>query len=150
MLRIYFGDAKNIESKDIVYNTDMYFRNTYKSEWITNDIVKLMIKDIDKSDVESENVISSQALGLITPEQLSGGVKTLILMLFDNTKVFNASSCGDNCASWILKLAENKDLTIRLGNIMDFNTEHFDREIVNNHKIVHNQLELLLEGCELI
>ena len=142
MLRIYFGDAKNIESKDIVYNTDMYFRNTYKSEWITNDIVKLMIKDIDKSDVESENVISSQALGLITPEQLSGGVKTLILMLFDNTKVFNASSCGDNCASWILKLAENKDLTIRLGNIMDFNTEHFD--------IVHNQLELLLEGCELI
>ena len=34
--------------------------------------------------------------------------------------IFNASACGDNCASWILKIAQKKDLTIRLGYLMYF------------------------------
>ena len=54
-------------------------------------------------------------LGPISPKALSGGVKTLMLMAFDeNDRVFNASVCGDNCAKWIMQIAENKDLTINL------------------------------------
>ena len=39
-----------------------------------------MIRDIDKSTVISAHVIESPVLGGITPKDLSGGVKTLILI----------------------------------------------------------------------
>ena len=44
-----------------------------------------MIKDIDKSDVACARVIDSPVLGSISVKELSGGVKTLILMLFDES-----------------------------------------------------------------
>ena len=59
-------------------------------------------------------MIDSPFLGPIPPERLSGGVKTLILMQNDPDHIFNASASGNNCAQWILKLAEQKDITIRL------------------------------------
>ncbi|WP_417138651.1 DUF4869 domain-containing protein [Paratractidigestivibacter faecalis] len=36
--------------------------------------------------------------GVIPPEKLSSGTKTLLLMNFEPTRVFNAINCGDNCA----------------------------------------------------
>ncbi|ETP71270.1 hypothetical protein UYO_2780 [Lachnospiraceae bacterium JC7] len=101
-----------------------------------------MIKDIDKSDVIGPKSIDSPFLGSIPVERLSGGVKTLILMNNDSEHIFNASACGDNCAKWILKIAEKKDLIIRLGYLMDFGKDEFDIEIVNIGKTVHNSLEL--------
>lgn len=54
-------------------------------------------------------MIESPVLGPISPKDLSGGVKTLMLMAFaDQEKVFNASACGDNCAKWILKIDKKK------------------------------------------
>ena len=48
-------------------------------------------------------------------------------MLFDETgRIFNASVCGDNCAKWILKIAESKDLTINLRHIMEFGDDEFE------------------------
>ena len=66
-------------------------------------------------------------------------MKTLILMAFDQSgKVFNASACGDNCAKWILQIAEKKDLTINLRHIMDFGKENFDMKILNTGEVLHN------------
>ena len=101
-----------------------------------------MIKDIDKSEVIGPKVIDSPFLGSIPVERLSGGVKTLILMNNDSEHIFNASACGDNCAKWILKIAEKKDLTIRLGYLMNFGKDGFEIEIMNLGKIVHTGLEL--------
>ena len=60
----------------------------------------------------------------------------------DSEHIFNASACGDNCAKWILEIAKKKDLTIRLGYLMDFGKDDFSIEIVNLGKEVHNALEL--------
>ncbi len=46
MLNIYFG-----ENSDAIYNTNVYFNNTYKDSWITKSLSKEMIKDVDKSEV---------------------------------------------------------------------------------------------------
>lgn len=59
-----------------------------------------MIKDVDDSDVLSGECIKSPVLGQIPPECLSGGVKTLLLMLNEPDKIFNAFVCGDNCEKW--------------------------------------------------
>lgn len=103
-----------------------------------------MIKDIDKSVVVSSHLIDSPVLGPIPPVNLSGGVKTLMLMAFDtNNRVFNAS-CGDNCAKWILQIASQKDLTINLRHIIDFGRAPFEAKILNNGRIVHNMNEFIM------
>lgn len=85
-----------------------------------------MIEDVDKSAVLDSGVIDSPVLGKIPPVGLSGGVKTLILVKFEKDKIFNASTCGDNCAKWLLKIAETEDRTINLHHLMDFGDEVYD------------------------
>ena len=93
---------------NVIYNTAVYFKNTYEDAWITEPLSREMIQDVDHSTVLDGGVIDSPVLGKIPPVQLSGGVKTLILVANEPDKVFNASTCGDNCAKWLLKIAEEK------------------------------------------
>ena len=76
MLNIIYGDVKNS-----IYNTNVYFKNSYEPEWLDAELAKKMIKDIDDSEVLSGECINSPVLGQIPPERLSGGVKTLLLIL---------------------------------------------------------------------
>lgn len=138
MLSIFYG-----EMPEAIFNTTVYFKNIYEDEWITDSLVKRMILDIDKSIVLDSGVIDSPIMGKIRPTSLSGGVKTLILMKNEPEKVFNASACGDNCAKWILHLAEQQDLTINLRHLMDFGRDTFSIRILNTNQIVHNMKELI-------
>lgn len=138
MLNIIYGDIK-----DSIYDTDIYFENTYEEKWITSQLAKDIIKDIDKSDVINAECIKSPVLGQIPPTKLSGGTKTLILIYNEPEQVFNASTCGDNCAKWILKIAQEKDITINLRHIMDFGRDNFNIKILNNGKVVHSMRDLL-------
>ena len=133
MLRVYYGNMPGA-----IFNTSVYFKNAYEDSWITDPVAKEMILDIDKSTVLGSAVIDSPVLGKIAPTSLSGGVKTLILMRNEREKVFNASTCGDNCAKWILKLAEDEDLTINLRHLMNFGNKAFDICILNTNQIVHS------------
>jgi hypothetical protein len=117
-----------------------YFDNVYEDEWIEDEFVKEMIQDVDHSTVISAHIIESPVLGAITPKELSGGVKVLILMLKDDSFIYNMSNCGNNCAKWILKIAEQKDLTVYLQHILRFEGE-FEIKIMNTGKIVHNGAE---------
>ena len=100
-----------------------------------------MIEAVDHSVVIDSGVIESPVLGKIPPTGLSGGVKTLILVLFEPGITFNASTCGDNCAQWLLKIAEQEDRTINLRHIMDFGKGPFQIKILNNGAEVHNMRE---------
>lgn len=144
MLSVTFGDM--FDTENYIYNTDLYFDNTFQDRWITSDFGKAVIKDVDKSDVVSAHIIESPFLGAITPNELSGGVKTLLLMAFDNSKIFNASTCGNNCAKWILKLGKEKKLRINLRHVMDFGTEDFKIKIINTGAVVHNMSEFVSES----
>ena len=144
MLRVYFGDRENS-----VYNTSVFFRHSYKDSWITEDFTREIVADIDKSQVINSSSIVSPVLGNISPLQLSGGVKALVLMKHYPGKIFNASNCGDNCAKWILKLAETQDFTINLFHVMDFGDDPFDIRILNKKGlVVHNMQEFLNAGVK--
>ena len=138
MLKIFFGNRE-----DAIYNTSVYFKNVYRDEWITDSFCCDMIKDIDQSIVVGAHMIESPVLGPITPKDLSGGVKTLILIYKDREHMFNASNCGDNCAKWLLRMAENDDISINLRHLMDFGKEKFEIEVMNNGQIVHDMEELV-------
>jgi hypothetical protein len=143
MLKILFGEAAGA-----VYHPPTYFDNRYEDEWITDPLSVQMIKDIDQSEVVGAHLIQSPVLGSIPVKDISGGVKTLILMAFDQSgKIFNASACGDNCAKWIVKLGKEKDLTINLHHVMDFSgISDFEALILNTGKMVHSYEEYLKEA----
>lgn len=139
MLTIIYGDVENS-----IYNTNVYFKNTYEPEWLEKELAKQMIKDIDGSDVVSGECINSPVLGQIPPERLSGGVKTLLLILNEPDRIFNASTCGDNCAKWILEIGKQQDVTINLRHMMSFGKDtEFDIKIKNGNEIVHSMRELI-------
>ena len=138
MLNIYYG-----RMPEAIFNTAVYFKNVYEDSWITDFFAKEMILDVDKSVVLGEAVIDSPVFGKISPLGLSGGVKTLILIKNEPQNIFNASTCGDNCAKWILKIAEKQDITINLRHLMDFGDEKFDICILNTNQIVHSMKELV-------
>ena len=138
MLNIYFGDMP-----EAIFNTAVFFKNTYEDSWITDEFDKAMILDVDKSTVMGNGVIESPVMGKIAPVNLSGGVKTLMLVRNMPDKVFNASTCGDNCAKWLLKIAEDEDRTINLRHLMDFGDGAFSIKILNTNQVVHSMKELV-------
>ena len=139
MLKVYYG-----EMPEAIYNPAVYCKNTDDDDWIMDEFSKDMIKDVDKSIVIGPRIIDSPVLGGITPKELSGGVKTLILIYKMPDKIFNASTCGDNCSKWLLKIAEQKNITINLRHLMDFGDGEFRIKILNTNQIVHNMRELVL------
>ena len=138
MLSIFYGDMP-----EAIYNPVVFFKNTYTDEWITDELSRKMIQDVDKSVVLGPRVIDSPVLGGISPRELSGGVKTLISIYKAPEKVFNASACGDNCAKWLLKIGDMQDVTINLRHLMDFGEGDFCVKVLNEGQIVHNMAELL-------
>ena len=139
MLNIFLGDMP-----EAIYHPPTYFDNQYNDEWIIKPFSMEMIRDVDKSEVISSRLIDSPLLGPISPKELSGGVKTLMLMAFDGSgRIFNASVCGDNCAKWILKIGQERDLTINLRHIMDFGDDPFEIRIVNTGDVMHDMLSFV-------
>lgn len=127
MLSIYLG-----EMDQAIYYPPVYFDNQYEDEWITDKLSMEMIKDVDKSEVIGPHLIESPVRGPISVKEISGAVKTLMLMVFDQSgRIFNASVCGDNCVKWILKIGKEKDLTINLRYLMDFGINEFEIKILN-------------------
>ena len=143
MLNIYYGDMS-----EAIYNTSLYFDNTYYDGWLSDEFARKMIKSIDKAVVLSGQAVESKALGVIPTTKISGGLKTLLLIYNCPNLVFNASTCGDNCAKWILKIAQksDSDITINLRHIMDFGKGEFEIRILNDNSIVHNMGELVVHA----
>lgn len=72
MLNLYFG-----EMPEAIYNTNVYFNNTYKDNWITRPLTRDMIKAVDKSEVIDEKNIMS-------PKRLQGYRQTSISLQPDH------------------------------------------------------------------
>ena len=54
MLKIFFGDKE-----EAIYNTSVYFKNTFLDEWIMDPFSTEMIMDVDNSVVIGPHVIES-------------------------------------------------------------------------------------------
>ena len=144
MLKLWLGEP--MDGSAYVYSAKLIFDAEYEPEWLTEDLIKQMILSVDKSEVISGEVIRSPVLGTIPPTRLSGGVKTLIMASHDPSRMYNLTSCGDNCAAWALRLAEDKDIVMRLGHFMDFSkVDSLEIEILNDYTVVHSYMELLDE-----
>ena len=139
MLKIRFGTTE-----DTIRKVSKFFDVELENHWLEDQMVRDMIKDVDKSEVIEGRNIESSVLGAITPKELSGGVKALILMLFQPEYEYYGTACGDNCSKWILEIAEKHDLTLSFTHIMKF-PEPFEIFVVNSGKTIRTMLELVCE-----
>ncbi len=144
MLSIYFGDMPGA-----IYNTSMYFDNQYLDSWLEDEFAVQVIKGIDRGVILSPQAIDTKALGVIPTTKIAGGTKTLLLVKNMPDKVFNASTCGDNCAKYLLMIGKMMDVTVNLHHLMHFPGKRFDIRIVNNDTIVHNMEELIIHSVGL-
>lgn len=104
---------------------------------------------MDKSEVIDKHLIKSPVLGMIPPVMLSGGTKTLLLIKNCPDQVFNASTCGDNCARYIVKLAKEQDVTINLRHIMNFG-KRFTARILNDDVVVNDMEQMILLAAKYV
>ncbi len=140
MLRIYFGSLP-----DEIYNTEMFYENQYDRNWVMDDFAREIIKDIDSSEVIAPDLIKNDVFGSFASTELSAGVKTLLLIKNMPNKIYNISNCGDNCAKYLLQLAENKDIKVTLHHAMDFG-KNFSVKVINEgkRKIITDATEFLM------
>lgn len=143
MLSIFWGDME-----DVTYGP-VWFKYNYDLKWFEDPLVQQMLEAVDRSRYIAGGVIDSPVLGPIPPERLSGGLKTLIMIYKMPEKVFDATSCGPNCAEWLLKIGEKEDITVNLRYIMplrDF--EPFQIRIANSNSIISTAKEYVLSSLD--
>lgn len=138
MLNIIFG-----ECKEAIYNTSVFFDNQYLDCWMADPFTAEVIKGIDKGTILSPGAVDTKALGVIPTTKIAGATKTLLLIKNRPEMIFNASTCGNNCAKYLLKIGKMQDVTVNMHHIMDFGKRSFDIRIINNDTIVHNMKELV-------
>lgn len=136
MLNVILGKCDNC-----IYNTSMFFDNQYLDSWIEDDFARRILKAIDKGEPISNRAIDTKALGVIPVTKISGGAKTLLLVKNRPDKIFNVSTCGDNCSKFLLEIGKSKDVTVNLRHIMNFGNKNFEIKIINSGVIVRDMDE---------
>ena len=67
------------------------------------------------------------------------------MLIYNNPDmIFNASTCGDNCAKWITKFSKEKDFIINLHHVMKFADHGFQAYIVNDGTTAHSLNDLYI------
>ena len=111
MINIIFGS-----NKGEIRKIDLFFRNRKQSIWFDDQLVRDMIMDVDRTIVVKGEVLESPIYGFVSPEILSGGVKTLILMYKMRGFIAWGEAMGGNCAKWVLEIGKRVDCTLTIEN----------------------------------
>lgn len=130
MLHIFLG-----QKQEAFPDISGYFDLMFEDSWIDNDLSKEMILGVDNSIVVHPHVIESPVLGPITPRELSGGVKGLILMAFDTDldgRYFYGQQFGENTLPYMLKIARTKDVYVALAHFFNFPRDMTDTIYIDN------------------
>lgn len=150
MLRIHLG---RVPEENMLIRISDYFDSTFEDSWMGTELTKRIVKEIDKSTVLYPRVIDSPWLGPITPREISGGAKGLILMAYDDDmlgRYFYGGQFGENTLPLMWEISKNRDILFAQLDYMDYpmNTnipvyiENFDLTIktFDEYKKFHDRI----------
>lgn len=143
MLTIHFGEMPDVK------HGPTWFKYNYDPEWFKDPFVHEMILGVDNSHYVGELMTNSPVRGLIPPELLSRELQTLIMIYGKPELCFNVTSCGENCAPWLLEIGKRKDVTVNLEYLMTFETP-FEIRIKNEDRIVEDEEDYLLTAMKYV
>lgn len=150
MLNVWFGDGYPFGK--VIKRVDMYFDIMKEKSWFNDKFNQEMIKDVDRGTIVLKDyALESPMWGGMSPDKLSGGLKTLILVKELPNITFDITNCGENCFKWLFKICENEDRTVVLKYhpLIAF-LDPFKMKIINNDKIVTNAGDMSSETMEFI
>lgn len=150
MLNLWLGEG--YPYGEVYKKIDMYFNLVKKKEWFSDPLIKEMIYNVDNGTVVLKDfALENPIVGGMSPDSLSGGVKTLILIKEFPKDVYHLNNCGENCFEWLFKICENEDRTAVLDYcpLISF-LDPFEIKILNSGNIVHNAGELALECIDTV
>lgn len=146
MVSVFFG-----LDKTAVLNVDVYFNNVFEYEWLDDELVRDMVKDIDNSVVLSNQCIQSPVLGQIPPERLSGGVKTCIMLYKLDKFLPDLVVCGENCETWLSKIFTLKDCRVAMsGYDLTFKGLTIEGVCENDGSIINNATDWVNKMCDMV
>lgn len=146
MVSVYFGYDKNA-----VINVDTFFNNVFEYSWLDDLNVRKMIKDIDNSDVLSNQCIKSPVLGQIPPERLSGGVKTCIMLYKMDDFIPDLIVCGENCEYWLSWIFNTKDVRVVMsGYDLSFKNKQISGVCENDNSTITNSKDWVEKMCDMV
>ena len=137
MVKVLFGE--DFGDKTIL-DIDSYFNNVYEDEWLNDDIVRQMVKDIDNSELVGLNVISP-VLGSISVRDISGGTKALICLLKEEKSegFIDLVVLGENCEKWLAYIFNKKDVQVCMtGYHLFFDEYEVTGLCLNDNTIINN------------
>lgn len=143
MLKIYFGDMEKVT----VRNVDLAFNLHFKADWFQHPLVQEIMRDIDDIVEVNGTCLKSWRMSVtISPQQLSGGTKSLILMIMTNTpnKVFYSGRMGENCYKYVHRIAKDTDINLVVCSEIPFEDED-KAYIYDTDKYIIGQREFLIE-----
>lgn len=147
MLNILYGDVGENEPQNFIRFPQNDFNSLYKPDWFEDDFVKKIVKEVDRSEVIFPEVVMSPVFGAIPVVKLSGGAKALILVYKRPDLLCDCTTCGDNCAPLFLEMAKDRDVTINIAYLMEFQ-DPFDIRVLNNDKVCHTWKDLLFTALD--
>lgn len=107
MMKIVFHRPENC-----MLTVSKKFSLLYDQEWMNDPEVQQMVQDIDNTKLLNPAAAYSPILGSISVDQLSGGVKGLIMIKHDmERRAYSSCIFGDNCAEWLARLSFEVDFT---------------------------------------
>lgn len=122
--------------KGCIIDPNSFFNLHRGSGWMGREGVKEIVKEIDGLDVISGEALMDRRGVILSPDVLSSGCKSLILLYIKPDCNVYATRCGDNCAKFILDLAEKKDVVITLHHPMLF-PRSFEGVFLDNGREIH-------------
>lgn len=143
MLSIEFMTRdETFDDEQVLRMAARYFDVCNEPEWLKDEIIREIVRDIDQSELEGLRVVSP-ILGDISVRDLSGGCKTLICMYNIKGAKILSHELGDNCFKWVMKIAEKQDVTLVYSSIFELpkECEPFNVRIVNDNSVIHDMGE---------
>lgn len=97
MLSLWLGEG--YPYGEVYKKIDTYFFYLVKKkEWFSDPLIKEMIYNADNGTVVLKDfALENPIVGGMSPDSLSGGVKTLILIKEFSKDVYHLNNCGENC-----------------------------------------------------
>ena len=143
MLKIIFG-VKGLELPDRIAYVSDYFNAMYDKTWLSSDMARRIIKEVDDSDYIDGEYIQSPILGGMSPRDLSTGCKALLILLNEPDVIVSGDRMGDNCYPLLLEMAKMRDITITLCHFVEL--EEYEplniQNVITGEKIT-TSLELM-------
>lgn len=125
MLNIIFGRE---HCDNFILDPRIWFRKNKKPEWFEDPFVQEFLKEVDNTEVLFEEALKDYRGRGISTEMISTGCKSLCDIYFSDGIIFYGSGMGNNCIPFLIRISEQKDVTIVLEHYMDFPERYFNEK----------------------